>query len=159
MKTNSLWKNFALTLAAGGLALGAVAAEPKKVLIVNASGPGGFRHSSITIAEQTITQLGVESGLFTVVDSARQPTLKVPQKPNPPQKVKELAADADDKAKAKYQADLAKYETAQKKFEADLAAFDPAKVKLAWELNEVPDVAHSAEQMSRAAARTLYGKK
>jgi hypothetical protein len=32
-------------------------------------------------------------------------------------------------------------------------------VKLAWELNEVPDVAHDGSTMSKIAAETLYGKK
>ena len=32
-------------------------------------------------------------------------------------------------------------------------------MKLAWELNEVPDVAHDAAGMSRAAAQALYGKR
>ena len=138
MKTNLLWKKLALILAVCGLALGVagcatrkstVAARPKKVLIVNVT--TGFRHSSIATAEQIITQLGTNSGAFTVVDYARQPDLKVPQKPNAPQKPKDLAADADEKAQTKYKADLAKYESAEKKYQADLAAFDPAKAKAA----------------------------
>ena len=32
-------------------------------------------------------------------------------------------------------------------------------VKFAWELNELPDVAHDGAAMSRAAAETLFGKK
>ena len=100
MKTNSLCRQLAITLAAGGLALGAAAAEPKKVLVVSVT--AGFRHSSISVAEQTITEIGAASGAFTVVDYARQPA----QKPNPPQKPKEPAADANDQAKTKYQADV-----------------------------------------------------
>lgn len=44
-------------------------------------------------------------------------------------------------------------------FKAATAAAGEMGVKLAWELIEVPDLAHSAERMSRAAAQTLYGKK
>jgi type 1 glutamine amidotransferase len=42
------------------------AAEPKKMLVVTASGPMGFRHSSISLAEKIIAGLGEQSGLFTV---------------------------------------------------------------------------------------------
>jgi len=129
MKTSSLLRKPALTLAACGLAFGVAAAEPKKVLVVSVT--TGFRHSSIGVAEKTIAQLGEESGAFTVVDYARQPAIKIPSKPNPPQKPKDIAADADEKAQAKYKADLAKYETAQQKYQSDLAAWDPEKVKSA----------------------------
>ncbi|MEO7744357.1 MAG: hypothetical protein ABIR98_15580 [Usitatibacter sp.] len=44
-------------------------------------------------------------------------------------------------------------------FKTATAAAGDLGVKLGWELVEVPDVAHSGEQMSKAAARTLYGKK
>jgi pimeloyl-ACP methyl ester carboxylesterase len=42
---------------------------------------------------------------------------------------------------------------------AATAAASDLGVKLAWELNEVPNVAHSGSTMSRIAAETLYGKK
>lgn len=44
-------------------------------------------------------------------------------------------------------------------FKAATAAAGDLGVKLGWELVEVPGVAHSAERMSRAAARSLYGTK
>jgi len=43
-------------------------------------------------------------------------------------------------------------------FKAATAAANDLGVKLAWELIEVPDVAHSGETMSRIAADTLYKK-
>ena len=44
-------------------------------------------------------------------------------------------------------------------FKAATAAAGELGVKFGWELVEVPDVAHDGEQMGKAAARTLYGKK
>ena len=44
-------------------------------------------------------------------------------------------------------------------FKAATSAARDLGVKLAWELNEVPDVAHDAATMSRIAAETLYGRK
>src|SRR6185295_8529789 len=72
-----------------------------------------------------------ESGAFTVVDVARQPSTKIPQRPNLPQRPKEPAADAGENVKTKYQTDLAKYEIALKKYETDVAAFDATKAKAA----------------------------
>ncbi|HMJ91924.1 MAG TPA: ThuA domain-containing protein [Candidatus Acidoferrum sp.] len=115
MKTKSPWGKLILSLVAVCLAVPAFAAEPKKVLVVSVT--TGFRHSSIPTAERIIAQLGEKSGAYTVVDYARQPEAKVPSKPNKP---KMLSADADAKAKTKYEADL-------KKFETDLANFDEAK--------------------------------
>ena len=43
-------------------------------------------------------------------------------------------------------------------FKAATAAANDLGVKLAWELVEVPDVAHNGETMSRIAADTLYKK-
>ena len=129
MKSKLLLSQFTGALVAGVLAFAASAAEPKKVLVVGVTTE--FRHSSIGVAEKTIARLGEESGAFTVVDYAQQPTIKVPQKPNAPQKPKELAADADEKAQAKYKSDLAKYESSEKKYQAELAAFDPEKAKTA----------------------------
>ena len=88
MKSKLLLSQFTGALVAGMLAFAASAAEPKKVLVVSVT--TGFRHGSIGVAEKTIAQLGEESGAFTVVDYARQPTIKVPSKPNPPQKPKDL---------------------------------------------------------------------
>jgi len=44
-------------------------------------------------------------------------------------------------------------------FKAANAAANDLGVKLAWELVEVPDVAHNGESMSKAAAEMLYGRK
>jgi poly(3-hydroxybutyrate) depolymerase len=44
-------------------------------------------------------------------------------------------------------------------FKAATGAAGDLGVKLAWELNEVPDVAHDGSTMSKIAAETLYGKK
>lgn len=120
MKTNSLWRKLALSLALG-LALPAFAAEPKKILVVTVT--TGFRHSSIATAEKVIAQLGQESGAFTVVDYARQPDVKVPNKP---QKPKALPENADPRTKSRYDQEL-------KKYESDLAKFDEAKAKSAKE--------------------------
>src|SRR6187401_3498451 len=45
------------------------AKSPKKVLVVTVT--IGFPHSSIPTAEKTLTELGEESGAFTVVDIVR----------------------------------------------------------------------------------------
>ena len=125
MKTKSLCSKLAVLLISAALALTASAAEPKKVLVVTVT--TGFRHSSIGTAEKIIAQIAKESGAFTVVDYARQPTVKVPQKPNEPQKPKELAANADEAAQTKYKADLAKYETSATKYKADLEKWNSSQ--------------------------------
>ena len=88
------------------------AAEPKKVIVCTVT--TGFRHSSIPYAEKTLQKLADESKAFTIVDWVRQPAEvpKAPSKPNEPK------ADADERARAKYAADLSKYEAAQKDWEA-----------------------------------------
>ncbi len=117
----------ALILAAGSLSQ-VDAADPKKVIVVTVT--TGFRHSSIASAEKAIQKLADESKAFTVVEYVRQPEGKVPSKPNKPGNLK---PDADEKAKAKYEADLKKYEEeiakwtpemeeARKKAEQDLQA-------------------------------------
>lgn len=55
-----------LTLALIGLAIAPAGAQPKKLLVVTASGPKGFRHSSIPTAEKVLAQLAEKSGTFTV---------------------------------------------------------------------------------------------
>src|SRR6185503_16675047 len=110
---------------AAALIFAGCASSPKKVLVVSVT--TGFRHSSIGVAEKTIARLGQESGAFTVVDYARQPAINVPQKPNAPQKPKDLAADADDKTKAKHTEDMAKFETAQKKYDSDLEKWNASQ--------------------------------
>jgi uncharacterized protein len=93
---------------------------PKKVLVVTTT--TGFRHSSIATAEKVLQKLADDSKAFTIVDFARQPEVQVPRKPNKP---KDLPSNADDKAKARYEADM-------KKYNDELAKWTPefeAKVK------------------------------
>lgn len=91
------------------MATGLVAAEPKRVIVCTVT--TGFRHSSIPLAEQTLEKLAAESKAYTVVDWVQQPKTNVPKEPSKP---KELKADADDKAKAKFADETAKYEAAKK---------------------------------------------
>ena len=114
MKLSSL---LALFLCASTLA--ADAAEKKRVIVCTVT--TGFRHSSIPLAEKTLEKLGLESGLYEIVDFSRQPGADAPK---PPAKPKDLKPDADDKAKAKYAADLAKYE-------AENAQWTPEKIAAA----------------------------
>lgn len=120
MKTNSIWSKLALVSSV--LVFSLSAAEPKKMLVVTVT--TGFRHGSIATAEKVLAQLAKESGAFTIVDYARQPGIKVPEKPTGPQKPKEPTADANEAAQAKYQADLAKFEAAEIKYKADLEKWD-----------------------------------
>ena len=118
-----------LSLLLLSLAVAASAAEPKKVLVVTVT--TGFRHSSIATAEKIITKIGADSGAFTV-DFVQQPkSVNVPQKPNPPKKPADLKPEADDVAKAKYAADLAKFAAAETKYKADLEKFiaDEPRIK------------------------------
>jgi len=129
MKTNSFAAKLAFGLGLCGIILNASAA-PKQILVVTVTTE--FRHSSIATAEKVLGQIARESGgAFTIVDYAQQPGIKVPQKPNPPQRPRELAADADDQAREKYQSDLKRFETAKAKYETDIAAFDAEKAKAA----------------------------
>lgn len=79
----------AAVIAAGVTALRAADA-PKKLLVVTTT--TGFRHSSIPTAERILTQLGADSGAYTV-DLVEQP-------PGEPGK---LNSDATDDQKAAYQ--------------------------------------------------------
>ena len=77
--------------------------------------------------------------------------------------VGEQDADPDDEnlnksAGAMKQGEM-RVERGENFFKAATAAASDLGVPLAWELVEVPDVAHSGESMSRAAAETLYAKK
>lgn len=103
--------------AAAALPVQSKAAEPKKVIVVTTT--AGFRHSSIPFAEKTIAELGEQSGAYKVVDYCQQPEVTVPKKPNKP---KELAADADDKAKAKYEKDMAWYNGQMAKWTPEVEA-------------------------------------
>ncbi len=111
------------------------AAEPKKIVVCTVT--TGFRHSSIPFAEKTLEKLGAESKAFTIVEFVRQPEIQVPRKPNKP---KDLAKEADDKAKERYAKDMQKYEAELAKWtpEVDAQAKDAQKkfdaaVKIALE--------------------------
>ena len=122
MKSPLLFTKLTLSFLACSFVLNAAAA-PKKILLVTVTTE--FRHDSIPTAERILAKLGKDSGgAFVIADMAQQPTNKVPQKPNPPNKPKAPTADADEKAKVKYQEELAKLETAQKKYEADLESWN-----------------------------------
>jgi len=108
-----LLRTLLLLSVVAGAGAAALAAEPKKVIVCTVT--TGFRHSSIPYAEKTLQKLADESKAFTIVDWVQQPKTSVP---NAPSKPGELKADADEKAKTKYAADLGKYETAQKDWEA-----------------------------------------
>lgn len=130
-----------LTLAlAAGPAFSTFAAEAKRVLVVTTT--TGFRHSSIPYAEKTIQKLGEESKAFTVVDFARQPEIQVPRKPNKP---RDPAPNADEKAKARYDADM-------KKYNDELAKWTPEVEKDAKEKQAQFDTAikQSLEKVSPA---------
>ena len=117
-------------------AFSAFAAEAKRVIVVTVT--TGFRHSSIPYAEKTLEKIGNESGAYKVVDFARQPEIQIPRKPNKP---RDLAPDADDKAKARYTADMAKYE-------AEIAKWTP----------EIEVKAKAAQAEFDAAARQSLEK-
>ena len=111
------------------------AAEKKRVIVCTVT--TGFRHGSIPYAEKTLEKLAAESGAYEVVDFARQPDVNVPKKPSKPNPPK---PDADDKAKAKYEADLKKYDEAIAKWgpeqdaeltKAQTAFSDQLKVSMA----------------------------
>ncbi|HEY3899465.1 MAG TPA: ThuA domain-containing protein [Chthoniobacter sp.] len=106
----------ALALAATPL-LHSRAAEPKRVIVVTTT--TGFRHSSIPYAEKTLQKLGEESGVYTVVDFARQPDIQVPRKPNKP---RDLPPNADDKMKASYANAMKKYDEAMAKWTPEMEA-------------------------------------
>jgi len=116
------------------------AAEAKRVIVCTVT--TGFRHSSIPFAEKTLKKLGEDSGAYTIVDFVQQPVVNVPKKPNKP---KDLAKDADDKAKAKYEADM-------KKYEAELAKWTPEMEKEAKDVQGKFDegVKQSLEKLSPA---------
>lgn len=120
-------RSFTTLALAGCLSLPA-AAEPKKILVVSVTTE--FRHSSIPTAEKIIAQIGKESGAFAV-DYAQQPSIKVPQKPNPPRRPADLKPDADDAAKAKYETDLKKFQTDEAKYQEALDKYtaDEPRIK------------------------------
>jgi uncharacterized protein len=109
-------------LVAAGLTLTAAAQTPKKVLVVTTT--LGFRHSSIPTAEKVLGRLAERSGAFTI-DYVQQPRLTV----NEPRKPKALKDDADDAAKQKYTADMAKYELENARYQEAQKAFTAEMTK------------------------------
>ncbi len=104
--------------------LAAFAAEAKRVIVCTVT--TGFRHSSIGEAEKTLQKLADESKAFVIVDFARQPTTQALKKPSAPKKPGDLKPDADDKAKAKMEADMKKFAEETAKYEAAIAKWTPA---------------------------------
>lgn len=96
-------------MVAWAIALGAVAAEPKKLLLVNVT--TGFRHSAIPTGEKIIIKLGKETGIYTV-DVVQQP----PNQPNPPKRPNNPTPEQE----AKYKEDMEKFKDAQAKWQAEL---------------------------------------
>jgi type 1 glutamine amidotransferase len=76
-------------IAAASLAAGAVAAEPKRVVVCTVT--TGFRHSSIPVAEKTLQKLADESKAFVIVDMAQQPAAQ-PKTPEFDAQMKESMA-------------------------------------------------------------------
>ncbi len=97
------------------------AAEVKRVIVCTVT--TGFRHSSIPFAEATLEKLAKESGAFEIVDFARQPDVKIPQRPRKP---KDLAPTANDKDKARHAEDMKKFEAEQAKWTPELVAQEKA---------------------------------
>jgi len=110
-----------------GVAFGALAlvpstspAAPKKLLVVNQIGTGGFSHSVIPTSDKVLMQLAESSqGLFTV-DLLVNPA----DRPVEPRKPGALKPNATEEQKAAYEKALATYNT-------EAAAMKPAKDK--WE--------------------------
>lgn len=118
MKRRTFTTCLALAAACAGiLPTAAHAAEPKKVILVTTT--TGFRHSSIPFAEATLAKLAESSKAYTIVDTCKQPEIQVPKKPNKP---KDLAPDADAKAKEKYDRELKNYEAAMAKWTPEVEA-------------------------------------
>lgn len=116
-------------LALSAPAFTSTAAEPKRVIVCTVT--TGFRHSSIPVAEKTLQKLADESKAYTIVEFARQPDIQVPRKPNKP---KDLAKDADEKAVKRHENDL-------KKWDAEMAKWTPDVEKAAKETQSKLDAA------------------
>ncbi len=106
--------SFLAALAAALVALPAYAAEPKRVIVCTVT--TGFRHSSIPFAEKTLQKLADESKAYTIVEFVRQPEIAVPKAPNKPRDPK---PDANEKDKAKHQAETKRYEEEMAKWTPD----------------------------------------
>jgi type 1 glutamine amidotransferase len=101
------------TLLVAALAATSLHAAPKKLLVVTTT--TGFRHSSIPNLEKVITQLGKDSGEFTV-DLVQQP----------PGKPANLKPDATDEQKAAFKTAEAAWDLSLK---AALEKLSPASLK------------------------------
>lgn len=97
------------------LAATLVAAEPKKVIVCTVT--TGFRHGSIPVAEATLQKLAEESKAYTVVEWVRQPQIEVPREPRKP---KDLAPDADAKAKERYAKEMEKFTAEKAKWDSEI---------------------------------------
>jgi len=107
-----------LTLLLAALAVTALPAAPKRLLVVTTT--TGFRHSSIPTAEKILAQLAKDSGEFTV-DFVRQP----PGHAETGFPVK-LKPDASDAEKAAFNASEAKWDEALKN---ELQKLSPENLK------------------------------
>jgi hypothetical protein len=107
---------------------------------------------------------GAEPFPYSLVDSpageaelrqalARRVLLLVGEKDSDPD-----AENLNQSAGAKKQGD-SRVERGENFFKAVTAAAQELGVKLGWELTEVPETAHDAAAMSRAAAEALYARK
>ncbi len=94
------------TILVAALAVTSLHAAPKKLLVVTTT--TGFRHSSIPTLEKMLTQLGKESGAFTV-DFVQQPPGRPPS--GFPGKLKK---DATAEEKAAYKAEQEKWQATLK---------------------------------------------
>ena len=97
-------------------------ADAKRVIVCTVT--TGFRHGSIPYAEKSLQNLANTSGAFTIVGFVQQPDIQVPQAPRKP---KDLAADADDRAKKNYANDMKKYDEATAKWTPEVQADAKAK--------------------------------
>lgn len=113
-----------LVASISGLLPSLQAAEPKKVIVCTVT--TGFRHSSIADAEKALKEIGAESGLFTVVDFAQQPSVQLIKKPGAPRKPVDLRPDADEKAREKYEGEMKHYAGDLKKYEEAAAKWTAA---------------------------------
>jgi len=113
-------KSTSLTLVITLLTGASFAAEKKRVIVCTVT--TGFRHApAIAQAEKTLERLARESADFEIVEWARQPEGKVPQRPRKP---KDLKPDANDEEKTRHAEELKKYEAAMAKFTPEAGAKD-----------------------------------
>lgn len=138
--------NKAILLAVAVLSVASQAAEKKRIIVCTVT--TGFRHSSIPFAERTLEKLAKETGAFEIVDFARQPEGKAPQRPKKP---KDLAPNASDKDKARHEGDM-------KKFQAELAKWTPELVAQEKAAKEAFETAVKAS-LAKLSPENLTAKK